>query len=87
MNKIINQMKNIIALSLFAITFVYLLTGLGITEYRIIGPLTGGLLGKDLSFKIHLDLLIPFTVLLTVHILSRTIVRAYSILTGNKDLR
>ena len=87
MGKTINEIKIIIALSLFVVTFMYLLTGLGITEYRIVGPLTGGLLGKDLSFKIHLDLLIPFIVLLTVNLLFRAIVRAYSVLTGKKDLR
>lgn len=77
MVKTINQIKRAIAWSLLVVTFLYVLTGLGITEYRIIELLTGGLLSKNLSFRIHLDLLIPFLVLM-IHILFRLIARVYS---------
>jgi len=76
----INRIKRVIAFSLFVVTFVYILTGLGITEYRIVEPLTGGLLSKNLSFIIHLDLLIPFSTLLAVHIAFRVIAGIYSAL-------
>jgi hypothetical protein len=63
--------------SLFVVTVVYLLTGLGITQYRIIELLTFGLLYKNLSFKIHENLLIPFLTLLSLHVLFGPIARAY----------
>lgn len=65
--------KRIIDWPLFAVTLVYLLTGLGIMQYRIIEPLTFGLLSKSLSLRMHEDLLIPFSILLTLHIFFRPI--------------
>ncbi|MDD5339807.1 MAG: hypothetical protein PHV13_01005 [Candidatus ainarchaeum sp.] len=54
---------------LFAlVTLAYLISGLGITEYRAIEPLTGGMLTKALSFTIHGMLLVPFVLLLALHI-------------------
>ncbi len=47
---------------------MYIITGLGISYYRIIEALTFGLLTKALSFKIHSYLLIPFLILLALHI-------------------
>jgi len=49
-------------------TVVYIISGLGITEYQTVEPLTGGVLTKVLSFTIHQALLIPFVVLLALHI-------------------
>jgi cytochrome b subunit of formate dehydrogenase len=49
-------------------TILYLVTGLGITEFRTVEPLTGGLLTKTLSFQLHNALLYPFIVLLALHI-------------------
>jgi len=69
--------KKMIELSLFVVTVVYLLTGLGITQYRIIEPLTFGLLNKSLSFKIHENLLILFLTLLSLHILFGPIAWVY----------
>lgn len=60
--------KRIIHWSLFTVAIIYVITGLGITEYRIVEPLTFGLLTKTLAFTIHNNLLIPFLVLLTSHI-------------------
>ena len=48
---------------------IYIITGLGILYYQIIGTLTLGLLTKALSYQIHLYLLIPFLVLLILHII------------------
>jgi dolichol kinase len=61
--------KRIIHWSLLAVTVIYVLTGLGITQYGIIEPLTLGILSKSLSFNIHDNLLIPFFILLSLHIL------------------
>ncbi len=61
--------KKIVHWSLFGVTVIYVLTGLGITQYRIIEPLTFGILSKFVSFGIHDNLLIPFFILLSLHIL------------------
>ncbi len=53
---------------LIATIAAYLLTGFGITQYRIVEAMTFGLLGKNLAFRIHEQLWIPFVVLLALHI-------------------
>jgi hypothetical protein len=50
------------------VAIVYLVTGFGITEYRIFETLTFGLLTKSLAHQIHMNLEIPFIVLLVLHI-------------------
>ena len=70
-------MKNIANLDLFkriihwllaVLVIIYLVTGFGITEFRTVETLTLGLLTKSLAFKIHNNLLIPFIVLLGLHV-------------------
>jgi cytochrome b subunit of formate dehydrogenase len=54
---------------LLAIVLVlYLVSGFGITRFRIVEAATFGLLTRDLSFKIHNNLLIPFVILLILHL-------------------
>jgi len=53
---------------LTVLVIIYLITGFGITEYRIVEPLTFGLLTKSLAQKIHINLEIPFLILLILHI-------------------
>ena len=60
--------KKIIHWLLTVVVIIYLLTGFGITEYRIVEPLTFGLLTKSLAQKIHISLEIPFIILLILHI-------------------
>jgi len=60
--------KKLILWLLLLVIVLYLITGLGITEFRTIENLTFGLLTKNLSFKIHNNLLIPFSILLILHI-------------------
>jgi thiosulfate reductase cytochrome b subunit len=60
---------------LFGLALLLLLTGLGITEYRIVTTLTFGLLGKALSFKLHEVLWIPFAAFLAAHIVLSVIGR------------
>ena len=53
---------------LTVVVIIYLVTGFGITEYRVVEPLTFGLLTKSLAHKIHINLEIPFIILLILHI-------------------
>jgi hypothetical protein len=61
-------MKGTIHWLLTAVVIIYLITGFGITEYRIVEPLTLGLLTKSLAHKIHTNAEIPFIILLILHI-------------------
>jgi thiosulfate reductase cytochrome b subunit len=53
---------------LTVVVIIYLLTGFGITQYRIFEPLTFGLLTKNLAHRIHMNLEIPFIILVVLHI-------------------
>jgi hypothetical protein len=66
----INQrlVKGTIHWLLTVVVIVYLITGFGITEYRIVETLTFGLLTKSLAHQIHMNLEIPFIALLVLHI-------------------
>jgi hypothetical protein len=57
-----------IAWLLLAVTVVYLVSGFGITNQEIVTPLTLGLLGKALAFRLHDALWIPFIALLVLHV-------------------
>jgi hypothetical protein len=63
---------------LLVLTVTYLISGLGITQYQIIEPVTFGVLTRNLAFKIHDFLLVPFVVLLLVHVLFGPAIRVYS---------
>jgi thiosulfate reductase cytochrome b subunit len=63
-----NLAKQIVHWSLLAVLLLYVLTGFGITSYRVVEFLTFGLLTKPLAFKIHDNLIIPFVVLIGLHI-------------------
>jgi hypothetical protein len=56
------------SLLLLILSLFFLLTGFGITETGIVGPLTFGLLGKALSFQIHSLLWGPFLAVLGLHV-------------------
>jgi cytochrome b subunit of formate dehydrogenase len=60
--------KKIIYWLLAVVVIVYLITGFGITEYRIVETLTFGLLTKSLAHRIHINIAIPFIILLILHI-------------------
>ena len=60
--------KRIIHWLLLIVIILYLITGFGITEFRIVEALTLGLLTKSLAFKIHNNLWIPFIILLGLHV-------------------
>lgn len=71
-------MKAAIHYSLLILTLIYLISGLGITQYHIVESLTLGLLTRNLASRIHDFLLAPFVVLLLVHVLFGSVTRAYS---------
>jgi hypothetical protein len=62
---------------LFAITILYIITGLGITQYQIIEKITGGILTKAFSFQIHdsIYLLAGLLIFLFLHIFLAIYVR------------
>ena len=60
---------------LLIIIIIYLLTGYGITEFRIVEDITFGLITKPLAFKIHQVLIFPFAALVLLHIALPSILR------------
>jgi len=68
----VNLARQVVHWLLLAVIVLYLLTGFGITQYRVIEHVTFGLLSKNLAFNIHNNLLIPFIVLLGLHIYQQT---------------
>jgi cytochrome b subunit of formate dehydrogenase len=61
-------LKKVVRWLLLAAVLLYLVTGLGITEFRTVEDLTFGLLTKDIAFHLHDALLVPFIALLILHI-------------------
>ncbi|MBU0586414.1 hypothetical protein KJ780_02805 [Candidatus Micrarchaeota archaeon] len=53
---------------LLLLVILYLLSGLGITQYQTVESLSFGLLTKPISFMIHDALLISFLAMLILHI-------------------
>lgn len=51
-----------------ATTIVFLISGYGISEYRLMEVITLGLLSKPLAFRIHSSFGLPFITLLVAHI-------------------
>ncbi|MFH0860712.1 MAG: hypothetical protein V1921_05880 [Candidatus Altiarchaeota archaeon] len=60
--------KKTVHWSLAALVVIYIVTGFGITQYRTVERLTGGLLTKSISFTLHNNIEIPFIILLVLHI-------------------
>ena len=66
------QVKRVTNWLLLAVVVLYVITGFGMTQFRIVEPLTFGLLNRLLAFQIHTYLWIPFLVLLVLHIYQGT---------------
>ena len=60
--------KRVIQSLLLIVMLVYIISGFGITEFRVVESITFGLFTKKLAFEIHEYLWIPFIVLLALHI-------------------
>ena len=67
----IEIIRKLVAWCLLATALLFLLTGFGISYPQIVDPLTLGLLGKAISFRVHEVLWAPFLLLLIVHVGSR----------------
>jgi len=63
-----NLARRVVHWLLLAVIVLYLITGFGITEYRIVEQVTFGLLAKPLAFMLHDNLLIPLIILMILHI-------------------
>jgi cytochrome b subunit of formate dehydrogenase len=63
-----NLFKKTVIWLLAIIIVLYGVSGFGITEFRTVETLTFGFLTKNLAFKIHNSLEIPFTILLILHL-------------------
>jgi len=74
--------KSIIHWLLTLLVIVYVVTGFGTTEFRTVEALTLGLLTKNLAFKIHNNLWIPFIILLGLHIFLSLIRRRKKVVYG-----
>ena len=61
--------RRIIHWGLLVIITIFIITGLGIDNYRFIESITLGLLTKPISFQIHNYLIYPLIVFLYLHIL------------------
>jgi len=66
MNKL--MYRKIIQYLLLVVTLLLILSGYGITQYRVVETLTFGLLNKAVTFKLHSGLIIPFFLLLVLHV-------------------
>ena len=70
-----------IQIVLLLLLITYGLTGYGITEFRTIEKITFGLMTKRLAFQIHNSLVIPFLVVLLLHLffkpLSRLVIKKH----------
>jgi hypothetical protein len=69
--------ERVIQWLLFVVTLIYVVTGLEVTHFRIIEPVPFGLLNKNVSFATHDNLLIPFAVLLVLHVTLKPVKQLY----------
>ncbi len=60
--------KKAVHIILMILIVVVIVSGLGITYYRSIEYITGGLLDKTLSFQLHTLIFLPFLLVLLVHL-------------------
>ena len=66
---VLNLIRKIIQWLLLAVTVLFLITGFGISEFRVVETITLGWLPKSWAFRLHDNLWIPFVVLLALHVL------------------
>lgn len=60
--------RQIIQYTLLLVLILYLISGFGITEFRVVEFLTFGVISKTVAFNLHNLLLIPMLILLIFHI-------------------
>jgi len=64
----IKLVRKTIHWGLLVLIIVFIITGFGITRYRIIETITFGLLSKPISFQIHSYLVFPLVIFLYLHV-------------------
>lgn len=62
------MLRAVVHWSLAVVTVLVVMSGLGITEFRIVEPMTFGLLDRATAFRMHFALWLPFVVLLIAHV-------------------
>jgi thiosulfate reductase cytochrome b subunit len=67
--------KQVIQYLLLLLMVLYLISGFGITEFRIVEFLTFGIFTKNIAFILHNNLLIPMLILLILHIVQGSLSR------------
>ena len=60
--------RMIVHWGLLILIILFIITGIGITRYRIIESATLGLLSKPTSYQLHIYLIFPLIVFLYLHI-------------------
>jgi len=70
-----NTLKKQISSALLVAAILMIITGIGIAEPGLITPLTFGILDKLTSYRIHMIVWGPFTVLFILHIVMHVIPR------------
>lgn len=75
MDRCLTIARKVVHWLFLAVTVVFLLSGLGIYYAKETYAATFGILTKPLSFKLHVLLWIPFTVLLALHLLFTILLR------------
>ncbi|HUT00618.1 MAG TPA: hypothetical protein VMY59_09905 [Candidatus Thermoplasmatota archaeon] len=66
--KVLQIIKTLTHVLLTIVIISSIVTGLGISNYQIIEPLTFGAVSKLTSFQIHSNIIIPLVILLVLHI-------------------
>jgi cytochrome b561 len=65
---VIGLIKRTIHWLLLLVTILFLITGFGISEFRVVETMTLGWLTKSWALRLHDSLWIPFVVLLVLHL-------------------
>lgn len=60
--------KTLTHVLLTIIIILFIISGFGITNFRLIEAITFGALSKPISFQLHDNLIIPLIILLILHI-------------------
>ena len=60
--------KTLTHVLLTIIIILFIISGFGITNYRLVETITLGVLSKPISFQLHDNLIIPLIILLILHI-------------------
>lgn len=67
MTRILQYTKTLTHILLTIVIILFIITGFGITNYRVVESLTFGILSKPISFQVHTNLTIPLIILLFFH--------------------